>query len=357
MALTRNFLFWNKSSHYSIVFSNGGSITTNFYFQFYNKKSKDFTVNDGIIIICLFMFLICSFIKVNFGRKFTSYYSMQQGLTDVQKNVRITSWINVIFFIWVLTVMIFKSFRNMHIICVLSLIFDMVLIAANIAILSSVTGSLKNKMESLQCEPTIESRIYYSKKVFIIATTLLFHVINTVFMYSHNRQEIGPVILVSFAVLCMSSKCLYDILHIIVFYYFIQSNNKNNQYNNAIIKHPNSAKSSAVKLSEEENHVIITFKENAAQVNNISGKAAKRKILQLVLLSLILVAIWFLLYTDVFSLYEKLYFTTQIELYVPQTAVYEWLEKRILIYTTVLIVPYLISLSAPLTFVFILDTL
>ena len=362
MTLTRNFSFWNKSSNrnYSIVSNNGGIVTTNFYFQFYNENSKDVTVKDGIIITCLFMFLICSFIKVNFGRKLTSHYSTNQALTDVQKNVRITLWINVIFFTWVSTVMIFKSFMNTFIICALSLISDMVIIAANIAILSSVTGVLRNKMESLQNQPVTESWIYYSKKLFVIATTLLIHVITTVviFMYSHNGKEIGPIILMAFAVLCMSSKCLYDILHIIVFHYFTQRNDKNNQCNNASLEHSDVAKPNAVKLSKEKNHVAIRFKENVLQVaTNISEKAAKRKILQLVLFSLILVAIWLLLYTDVFSLYETLSVTIQIEIYVPQTSAYKWLEKRLPIYTSVIIVPCLISFLAPLTFLFVLDTL
>ena len=347
MALTRNFLLWNKSSNYSIVWNNGGIVTTNF------------TAKDGIIIICLFMFLICSFIKVNFGRKLTRYYLIHQALTDVQKNVRITLWINVIFFIWVSTVIIFKSFMNTFIICVLSLISDMFIIATNIAILSSVTGRLRNKMESLQNQPTTESWIYHFKKVFVIATTLLFHVITTViiFMYSHNGKEIEPVILMGFAVLCMSSKCLYDILHIIVFHYFTQSNNKNDKCNNASLKHSDLAKSNAVKLSEEENHLVIRFNEGNVQVaTTISENAAKSKILQMVLLSFILVAIWFLLYTDAFSLYEKLSVTTQIEIYVPQTSAYKWLEKGIPIYMTVLIAPCLISFLAPLAFLFVLDT-
>ena len=173
MVSTRNFLFWNKSSNYTVAFDNGGSVTKKFYLQFYNENSKDFTVKDGIIIICLFMFLICSFIKVSFGRKLTSHYSIHQAFTDVQKNVRITLWINVIFLIWVSAVMIFKSLMNTFIICVLSLISDMVIIATNIAILSSVTGVLRNKMESLQNQPTTKSWIYYSKKLFVIATTLL----------------------------------------------------------------------------------------------------------------------------------------------------------------------------------------
>ena len=358
MVSTRNFLFWNKSSNYTVAFDNGGSVTKKFYLQFYNENSKDFTVKDGIIIICLFMFLICSFIKVSFGRKLTSHYSIHQAFTDVQKNVRITLWINVIFLIWVSAVMIFKSLMNTFIICVLSLISDMVIIATNIAILSSVTGVLRNKMESLQNQPTTKSWIYYSKKLFVIATTLLIHVITTVviFMYSHNGKEIGPIILMAFAVLCMSSKCLYDVLHIIVFDYFIQSINKNNQYNNTSLENSDVANSNAVKLSEEENHVVIRLKENIVQVaTNISEKAAKWKILQLLMISLILVAIWFLLYTDVFSLYETLCFMTQIEIYVPQTSAYKSLQNTISIYINLLIVACLISLLAPLTFLFVLD--
>ena len=359
MVSTRNFLFWNKSSNYTVASDNGGSVTKKFYLKFYNENSKDFTVKDGIIIICLFMFLICSFIKVNFGRKLTSHYSIHQAFTDVQKNVRITLWINVIFFIWVSAVMIFKSLMNTFIICVLSLISDMVIIATNIAILSSVTGVLRNKMESLQNQPTTKSWIYYSKKLFVIATTLLIHVITTVviFMYSHNGKEIGPIILMAFAVLCMSSKCLYDVLRIIVFDYFIQSINKNNQYNNTSLENSDVANSNAVKLSEEENHVVIRLKENIVQVaTNISEKAAKWKILQLLMISLILVAIWFLLYTDVFSLYETLCFMTQIEIYVPQTSAYKSLQNTISIYINLLIVACLISLLAPLTFLFVLDT-
>ena len=357
MVSTRNFLFWNKSSNYTGASDNGGSVTKKFYLQFYNENSKDFTVKDGIIIICLFMFLICSFIKVNFGRKLTSHYSIHQAFTDVQKNVRITLWINVIFFIWVSAVMIFKSLMNTFIICALSLISDMVIIATNIAILSSVTGVLRNKMESLQNQPTTKSWIYYSKKIFVIATISLFHVINTLFLYSYNGKELGPLILIDFTVMSMSSKFLYDVLHIIVFDYFIQTINKNNQYNNASLENSDVANSNAVKLSEEENHVVIRLKENIVQVaTNISEKAAKWKILQLVMISVILVAIWFLLYTDVFSLYETLCFMTQIEIYVPQTSAYKSLQNTISIYINLLIVACLISLLAPLTFLFVLDT-
>ena len=117
------------------------------------------------------------------------------------------------------------------------------------------------------------------------------------------------------------------------------------------------ANSNAVKLSEEENHVVIRLKENIVQVaTNISEKAAKWKILQLLMISLILVAIWFLLYTDVFSLYETLCFMTQIEIYVPQTSAYKSLQNTISIYINLLIVACLISLLAPLTFLFVLDT-
>ena len=143
--------------------------------------------------------------------------------------------------------------------------------------------------------------------------------------------------------------------------YFITSpkgTTKTINVTNASLEHSDVAKPNAVKLSKEKNHVVIRFKENVLQVaTNISEKAAKRKILQLVLFSLILVAIWLLLYTDVFSLYETLSVTIQIEIYVPQTSAYKWLEKRLPIYTSVIIVPCLISFLAPLTFLFVLDTL
>lgn len=196
---------WRKGNNIYINFDNISNISFKTSVQFgkenccTNSPMKDFAT-----IVCFLVSLVSSYFICRFDREFSRYYSTQQLLRDVVEILRLNIWVNIAAFILVLFMVILKYYTNIVIMDVLYFSFGAALSASNLAILVTMAGLLRYRIENLQEKRFKKSSwIFVLVNVGVIVTTLVTYEVKTRTISFCLRYgiEILPLVLVNYTAL------------------------------------------------------------------------------------------------------------------------------------------------------------